>query len=236
MRELCACDFFSWLSQFSQWWMKSERFRSLLWLSLPSSMILKQECTTTHSLATTMTRWLCRIIYLPLLISGFQSTCCFTPVMGNSLIKTNQSPNRYAKLVNQSFANYNFLLRGAHWSSGCVLDCQVRGPSWIQISPLLCLLDHKSEDTRASPKPGTHLEWEKEEQANGCWYFGSKEKNTKEILWHRNRKEDRKTSRHGKKTKEKALGTNGLCAQGLKMDIISVKSCLIMIKVSCLNS
>jgi len=47
---------------------------------------------------------------------------------------------------------------------------------------------------------------------NGCRYFGRKEKT-------RNRKENWKTPTHGKKVKEKASDTNGLCAQELKIEI-----------------
>src|SRR6218665_589896 len=44
-------------------------------------------------------------------------------------------------------------------------------------------------------------------------------RNTKEIQQHRNRNEDRETSRHGKKRRKKALDTNGLRTRtyGLKI-------------------
>ena len=58
-----------------------------------------------------------------------------------------------------------------------------RAEIWIGISascaPLLCLLDNKLDYTRASPKPGTHLRWGRKGQANGCRYFGHKEKTRK---------------------------------------------------------
>src|SRR6218665_4078501 len=50
-------------------------------------------------------------------------------------------------------------LRGAWWSSSCVLNCQVRGtrfkPPW---APKICLWENKLVDTRVSLKSGTHLE------------------------------------------------------------------------------
>ena len=50
---------------------------------------------------------------------------------------------------------------------------------FCSMRPLLCLWDHKSVDTRVSPKLGTHLARGREGQANGCRYFSCKEKTQK---------------------------------------------------------
>jgi len=61
-------------------------------------------------------------------------------------------------------------------------------------------------DTRASPKPGTRLGRGREGQANGCRYFGHKEKNTKKSNDTGREEEDRKTQKYVKKVKEKSIG------------------------------
>jgi len=71
-------------------------------------------------------------------------------------------------------------------------------------------------DTRASPKPGTHLECEGEGRANGCRYFGCKEKTRKKS---NDTGTETKTGKHQdmrKKAEEKALDTQQAVCLGIK--------------------
>ena len=69
-------------------------------------------------------------------------------------------------------------------------DVQGSNPSqaqiWIEISvpctPLLHLWDHKSVDTRASPKPGTRLEWGREDRGMGADTLIAKKKHKRNPM------------------------------------------------------
>jgi len=66
-------------------------------------------------------------------------------------------------------------------------------------------------DTRASPNPGTHLLRGREDPAKRFIRFGRKEKKHENaMIGLQEQKRRPETPRHGKRTKEKALDTNGL--------------------------
>ena len=83
---------------------------------------------------------------------------------------------------------------------------------------LLRFWDHKSVDTRASPKSATHLEWGKEDRINWCRYFGGKEKKHEKNPMKQEQKRRPENPRHWKPAKETALDTNRLWAYRLKID------------------
>ena len=126
------------------------------------------------------------------------------------------NPQRYRS---EGAAVYRFLAGPP--SERSEVETPTRAEIWIDISPpfapILRLWDHKSVGTSASLKPLTLLEWEREGRGKECRYFGLK-KSTKEMQWHRNRKEDRKRYQNMEKGWRKAMNTNGLCVQGLKIE------------------